>query len=51
MNSNNYKAILGENLSDKITIVKEKKMKAFIIVYKGTLSPFQSNLRFIFESP
>jgi len=39
MNPNNYKAILGESLSDKTTIVKEGGLKVLGVVYKDTLSP------------
>jgi len=47
MNSNNYEVIFGENLSDKITKLKKGGVKALGVVYKGTPSPFQSTLRFI----
>jgi len=47
MSSNNYEAVFGENLSDKITMLKKGRVKALELVYKGTPSPFQNTLRFI----
>jgi len=47
MSSNNYEAVFGENLSDKITKLKKEGRRALGVVYKGTPSPFQNTLRFI----